>query len=150
MIISALNVVFERVELQSLVDRLAGEVDKLKELTLTLEKERVVLGGKISVGLTIPFSTGWQARVLDQGYAVALTLAGVSVGMVGMGTETISAQLLKLLAAKLQGQDAVRVVGNEIIVDLKPALAARGIKLIAPLKRVEISAAGILLETETN
>ncbi|MDD2597962.1 MAG: hypothetical protein PHO37_01880 [Kiritimatiellae bacterium] len=146
MIVNSLNIVIERAELQSLVDQLTKEIDKLKELTVTLEKDRVVLAGRIAVGLTIPFTTGWQAQVLDQGRTVSLTLAGISVGMVGMGTEMISAQLLKHIASRLHGQSAVRLEGSAVVVDLKPALAARGIQLNAPLQKLEIAPAGITLE----
>jgi len=146
MIVNTLKVVFEIGDLQRAVSKLAGGIDKLKELKVALENGRVVLSGRIALGLTIPFTTRWQARVLDEGRAAGLTLAGVSVGMAGMGEELITVQVLKLLESRLQGYDAIRLEGREIIVELQPALALQGIRLTAPLKKVEISGSGILLE----
>ena len=146
MIVNSLNLVVEVDDLQRLIAKLTGDVDKLKDLTVTLEEGCVVLSGKISVGLTIPFDSKWQTRIMEGGYAAGLTLSDVSVGMVGMGGEMISSQVLSLLESKLQDYDAIRVEGREIVVDLQPALAARGITLKTPLKRLEIAPLGIMLE----
>jgi hypothetical protein len=94
MIVNNLSFVFEPTDLQSLLSKMTGEVDKLKELNVTLETGIIVLSGKISVGLTIPFTTRWQARIMEEGQAAGLTLSGVSGGMVGMGEEMISALVL--------------------------------------------------------
>ena len=146
MIVNSLNIVFEAGDLQRVVSKLAGEVDKLKELTVSLEPGTMLLSGKVSVGLSIPFVTKWQARVRDEGRAAGLTLTGCSVAMMGMGEEMISTQVLSLLSKKLEGHDSVRIEGKEIIVDLHPALSQRGITLNAPLTKLEISPSGILLE----
>ncbi len=146
MIISSLKIVLEAGDLQRAVSKLSGEIDKLRDLKVTLENGAVVLAGRIAMGLTIPFTTRWQARVLDEGRAAGLTLAGVSVGMAGMGEELIKAQVLKLLESRLQGHDTIRLEGQEIIVEIQPALALQGIRLTAPLRKVEISATGILFE----
>jgi len=146
MIINSLNIVFEVGDLQHLVSKMTGEVEKLKELTVSFETGSVVLSGKVSVGLSIPFSTRWQARVRDEGRAAGLTLKGCSVAMMGMGEEMVSTQVLSLLASKLEGYDNVRIEGKEIVVDLPPALAQRGITLAAPLTKLEIVPSGIVLE----
>jgi hypothetical protein len=58
----------------------------------------------------------------------------------------IATQVLSLLAKKLEGHDTVRIEDKEIVVDLHPALAQRGITLNAPLTKLEIEPSGILLE----
>ena len=146
MIINSLNLVFEADDLQRLLAKMTGDVEKLKELSVALEEGCVVISGKISVGLSIPFSTKWQARIIDEGAAAGLSLSGISLGMAGMEEEMISSQVLSLLESKLQDYDAVRVEGREIVVDLPPALAARGITLNTPLKKLNIAPSGITLE----
>ncbi len=145
MILNTLNIVLEPADLQRLLAKIAGGIDKVKELSVSLENGVVVLSGKISVGFAIPFSTKWKACLSDNGFALCLTLSGVSVGMVGMGEEMISGQVLALLKSKLENYDAVSVVDKDIVVDLKKALAPRGITLNTPLQSVEITPDGIEL-----
>ena len=145
MILNTLNVVLEPADLQRLLAKVADGVDKVKELTVSLEHGVVVLSGKISVGFAIPFSTKWKARPLEYEFGLCLTLSGVSVGMVGMGEEMISGQVLSMLKSKLEGYEAVSVVDKDIVVDLKAVLAPRGITLNAPVQSIEITPAGIEL-----
>ena len=146
MILNTLNVVLEPADLQRLLDNAVGGIDKVKELSVTLENGVIVLGGKIAVGFAIPFSTKWKARPRGDGYGLCLTLSGVSVGMVGMGEEMISGQVLSLLKDKLDGYDAVSVVDKDIKVDLKKTLSPRGITLNAPIQSVDITPGGIELK----
>lgn len=146
MIVNTLDLVLEVMDIQRIFEKVTGEVDKLKEISVSLENNALILGGKISIGLTIPFSTKWRASLLNSGNELCLTLAGVSVAMVGMGEDMISCQVLSMLQSKLQGYDAVRVDGEDVIVDLRTALAPRGITLSNPVKKVFISPTGIELE----
>jgi len=129
-----------------MIANFAGKIDKVKEFSVSLENGVVVLSGKIAVGFAIPFSTKWKARPVDDGYALCLTLSGVSVGMVGMGEEMISGHVLSLLKDKLDGYDAVSVVDKDIKVDLKKTLSARGITLNAPIQSVDITSGDIELK----
>jgi len=146
MIINSLMLVVEVDDLQRIFSRITGDVDKIRDLRVEFLSDKIVVGGKLSIGLSIPFKTIWQARIMNEGRSAVLTLAGVSVAMVGMGDEMITSQVLSALAGKLNGYEAVRVDGKEIIVDLQPALEAHGITLNAELKRLEITPSGIVLE----
>lgn len=146
MIVNSLMLVVEADDLQRIFSRITGDVDKIKDLSIALAPGKIVIGGKLSVGLSIPFKTTWQACIVDEGRAAALTLAGVSVAMVGMGDEMITSQVLAAIAGKLKQYDYLRVEGKEIIVELQPALSAHGITLNAKLQRLEISTSGVLLE----
>ncbi len=145
MILNTLNVVFESADLQRLLKHVVGRIDKVKELDVALEHGVVVLSGKILVGLTIPFSTKWEARPLVDGFRLCLTLCGVSVGMVGMGEKMVSGQVLALLKSKLENYEAVKVVDKDIVVDLRKVLAAQGVTLNALLRSVTITPEGIEL-----
>lgn len=146
MIINTLNIVLEATDLQRMIANFAGKIDKVKEFSVSLENGVVVLSGKIALGFAIPFSTKWKVRPANDGYALCLTLSGVSVGMVGMGEEMISGQVLSLLKDKLNGYDAVSVVDKDIKVDLKKTLSARGITLNAPIQSVDITSDDIELK----
>jgi len=146
MILNNLMLVVEADDLQRIFSRITGDVDKIRDLGVDFLSDKIVISGKISVGLSIPFKTIWQARMMHEGRSVALTLAGVSVAMVGMGEEMISSQLFSILAAKLKEYEFVRAEGKEIIVDLEPALKAQGITLNTKLKRLEITPSGIILD----
>ena len=145
MILNTLNAILEQEDLQRLAVKAIEGVGKVKEMSVTLEEGIVVLSGKMSVGFTIPFSTEWKTSPCENGYQLSLSLSRVSVGMVGIGEEMISGQILTLLKNKLEAYDAVGFSDKNIIVDLKKVLEPKGISLTAPVQGINITPAGIEL-----
>lgn len=143
MILKTLHVVLEPTDLQVLISRIADKVDKLKDLSVHFEDDVVALRGKITLGLTIPFTTKWRARLLERD--LCLTLFSVKVGMVGLGEDMISDQILSLLKSKLEDYDAARVEGRNVLVDFEQILAPRGVKLSSKARSVTITPSGIEL-----
>ena len=146
MIVNSLDVVIEPADLQKLLSGAVGEIERVKELKVSLEPGVVLLGGKISLGLTIPFKTKWRVQPAGQGRSLCLKLKGVSVGVPGMGEEMIATQVISLLRERLQGYDAVSVVERDILVDLDKVLSARGVVLTSPLRSIDVSTDGIELK----
>lgn len=139
MVIQSLSVVVEEHELASRVcDRLSA-VPQLKDVTVGLVPDAVVIGGKFHVGFAIPFKTQWTVEVLDEGRKLGVRLAQVSVGMLGLGASTVSEQVMNALSSKLQNVAGVTVASDRIVLDPVILLAARGVVLQGPVSRVDLS-----------
>ncbi len=143
MIINAADIILEPSDLQRALAGAVGGIDSVKELDVTLENGVAVLAGKIALGLVIPFKTRWKVRAGEEGYTLCFNLAGVSVGMFGVGEEMISARILAMLKERLAGHESVRVVDDSILVDIRALLAGRGVALRAPLRSIEIRPTGV-------
>jgi len=138
MIIQALKVVLEEAELASKVQEGLGAVKQLKDVTFGLVPGAVNVGGKFQVGLSIPFETRWTVDVLEEGRRLGVRLAHVSVGMIGMSAAMVTSQVMGALAQKLQGVSGVSVENDVILVEPALLLAAKGIRLDAPVKRLNV------------
>ena len=138
MIIQALKVVLEEAELASKVQEGLGAVKQLKDVTFGLVPGAVNVGGNFQVGFSIPFETRWTVDVLEEGRRLGVRLAHVSVGMIGMSAAMVTSQVMGALAQKLQGVSGVSVENDMILVEPALLLAARGIRLDAPVKRINV------------
>jgi hypothetical protein len=145
MIINSADIIIELSELRRALDGAVGGADQVREIDVALENGVAVISGKVALGLTIPFKTRWKVGVADEGYALGVTLAGVSVGVMGVGEGMISDRIMAMLAEKLAGHQSVRVADGVIRVDLRAVLAARGVALRAPVRSIEIKPSGVAL-----
>lgn len=138
MIIQALRIVLEEAEMAArLRDGLAA-VNQLKEVTFSLVPGAVKVGGKFQVGFSIPFETQWTASVLGTGQKLAVRLAQVSVGMIGLSAAMVTSQVMSALSQKLQGVAGLVVENDTIMLDPAVLLAAKGIRLAAPVRRIDV------------
>jgi len=138
MIIQGLKVVLEEAELAAKVRAGLSTVQQLKDLTFSLAPGVVEVAGKFQVGFSIPFKTQWAVEVLQSGSKLGVRLAHVSVGFFGMNAETVSVQVMGALAQKLQGVAGVVVESDVIMIEPAVLLAKKGVRLAAPLKRVDL------------
>ena len=138
MIIQALKVVLDEAELAAKVRESLGAVSQLKDVTFGLAPGVIEVSGKFKVGISIPFATQWTVGVLKPGDKLLVRLTQVSVGFLGMSAETVSAQVMGALAQKLKGVAGVVVENDGIALEPSVLLAAKGIRLEAPVRRVEV------------
>lgn len=136
MIIQALKVVLEEDELSVRVRNGLGSVQQLKDVTFGLVPGAVKVGGKFHVGFSIPFETQWTADVFDDGRRLGVRLAHVSVGMMGLSPAMVSSQVMQALSQKLEGVAGVAVENDVIVLEPSILLAAKGIAMDVPVKRV--------------
>jgi len=146
MIIQALKVVLEEAELAAKVQEGLGAVKQLKDVAFGLVPGAVKVGGKFQVGFAIPFETRWSVDVLDQGRRLGVRLAQVSVGMIGMSAAMVTSQVMGALAQKLQGVPGVTVENDVIVLEPALLLAAKGIRLEARIKRVDVMQGRVEIE----
>lgn len=146
MIIQALKVVLEEAELAARVQAGLGAVKQVKDVTFGLVPGAVKVGGKFQVGFSIPFETQWTVEVLEQGGRLAVRLAHVSVGMMGMSAAMVSSQVMGALAQKLAGVSGVVVEDDVIMLEPSVLLAEKGIRLDAAVKRIDVLQGRIEIE----
>lgn len=138
MIIQGLKLVLEESDVASRLRDGLGAVDQLKDMTFGLVPGAVKIGGRFQAGIAIPFETQWSVEVLDAGRKLGVKLAGVSVGFFGMNAAALSAQVMSALGKKLKDTSGVVVAGDTIVLDPGLLLAPRGVRLEAPIRRVEV------------
>lgn len=138
MIIQALSVVVDEADIAARLKEGLSSVSQLKDVTFSLAKGVVKIGGKFQVGFAIPFETHWSAEVLQPEGRLGVKLANVSVSFFGVSADTVRAQVMGALSQKLQNVAGVQVEGDLIVVDPVALLAARGVRLGAPVKRVDV------------
>ena len=146
MIIQALKVVLEEAELAAKVQAGLGAVKQVKDVTFGLVPGAVKVGGKFQVGFSIPFETEWTVEVLEQGRRLAVRLAHISAGMLGMSAAMVSSQVMGALAQKLTGMSGVAVENDVIMFEPSVLLAERGIRLDAAIKRIDVLQGRIEIE----
>jgi hypothetical protein len=146
MIIQGLKLVLEEAELAVKVREALGAVGQLKEVTFGLAPGAVSVGGKFQVGFAIPFETRWTVDVLEQGRWLAVRLAQVSVGVIGLSAAMLTSQVMSALAQKLQGTPGVAVESDVILLDPAVLLAAKGIRLEAPVRRIGVAQGRVEIE----
>jgi phosphoserine aminotransferase len=146
MIIQALSVVVEEGEIAAKVKEGLSSVGQLKEVSFALAPGAVKIGGKFQVGFAIPFETQWGVEVRPADGRLAVTLANVSVGFFGLSADAVRSQVMGALAQKLQGADGVCVEGDTIVVDPGLLLAAKGVRLAAPVRRLTVLPGRVELE----
>jgi hypothetical protein len=146
MIIQALRVMVDEAEIAAKVKEGLGAVSQLKEVSFGLAKGIVKIGGKFQVGFAIPFETHWAVEVLQPDCRLGVRLANVSVGFFGVSADTVRAQVMGALSQKLQNASGVRVENDVIVVDPALLLAAKGIRLDAPVKRVDVMQGRVEIE----
>jgi len=139
MIIQRLNVVLEEAELAAQVRGVLSAVSQLKDVTFGLAPGAVNVGGKFQVGFAIPFETRWTVEVLEQGRRLGVRLAHVSVGLIGLSASMVTSQVMSALAQKLQGVPGVSVENEAVMLDPAVLLAAKGIRLEAPVNRIGVT-----------
>jgi len=146
MIIQALRVVLEEAELAAkLKDGLAA-ASQLKEVTFSLVPGAVKVGGKFQVGFSIPFETEWTVSVLDAGRGLAVRLAQVSVGMIGLSAAMVSSQVMNALSQKLQGVAGLVVENDAVLLDPAVLLASKGVRLAATVRRIDVMRGSVEIE----
>mgnify|MGYP003613694590 CR=1 FL=1 len=138
MIIQALRIVLEEAEIAAKLREGLSAAGQLKDLSFGLVPGTVKIGGKFQVGFSIPFDTEWTVGVMEQGRRLGVRLAKVSVGMLGMSTSMASTQIMSALAQKLQGVTGVAVEQDTILLEPALLLAAKGVRLDAPVKRIDV------------
>ena len=138
MIIQVLKLVLEEADVAAWVQKGLGAVSQVKEVTFGLAPGVVKLGGKFQVGFPIPFETQWAIEVLQSGNKLGLRLSNVSVGFFGMNAATVSTQVMNALAQKFQGVSGVAVENDVIVIEPAVLLAAKGVRLDAPVKRIDV------------
>ena len=146
MIIQALRVMVDEAEIAAKIKDGLGAVNQLKDVTFGLAKGVVKIGGKFQVGFAIPFETHWAVEVLQPECHLGVKLSNVSVGFFGVSADTVRAQVMGALSQKLQNAAGVRVENDVIVVDPALLLAAKGIRLEAPVKRVDVLQGRIEIE----
>ena len=146
MIIQALKVVLEEAELAAKVQAGLGAVKQVKDVTFGLVPGAVKVGGKFQVGFSIPFETEWTVEVLEQGRRLAVRLAHISAGMLGMSAAMVSSQVMGALAQKLTGMSGVAVENDVIMFEPSVLLAERGVRLDAAIKRIDVLQGRIEIE----
>jgi len=146
MIIQALKVVLEEAQIAArLKDGLAA-ANQLKDVTFSLVPGTVKVGGKFQVGFPIPFETQWTASVLERDRKLAVRLAHVSVGMIGLSASMVTSQVMNALSQKLQDVPGLVVENDTIILEPAVLLAAKGIRLDAPVRRVDVMQGRVEIE----
>lgn len=146
MIIQGLKVVLEEADVAAWARNGLSAVNQVKDVTLGLAPGLAKLGGKFQVGFSIPFETHWSVEVLESGRKLGVRLAHVSVGFFGMNAETVSAQVMGALAKKCEGVSGVTVKDDVIVVEPAVLFAAKGVRLDAPIRRVEVKQGRVELE----
>ena len=146
MIIQALKVVVDETEIAEKVKAGLGAVSQLKDVTFGLAEGVVMIGGKFQVGFSIPFETQWAVEVRQPDCRLGVRLSNVSVGFFGVSPDTVRAQVMSALAQKFQNSSGVSVENDVIVVDPASLLAAKGIRLDAPVKRVDVMRGRIEIE----
>lgn len=146
MIIQALKVVVDEAEVAAKIRDGLGGVSQLKEITFGLAAGAVKIGGKFQVGFAIPFETQWGVEVLSPEGRLGVKLTNVTVGFFGVSADTVRAQVMAALAQKLQGTPGLSVENDVIVVDPALLLAGRGIRLGAPVRRVDVMPGRIEIE----
>jgi hypothetical protein len=146
MIVQALKVVLEEAEIAAKVKEALGGVSQLKEVTFGLAPGVVKIGGQFQVGVPIPFDTQWSVEVLASGRKLGVKLANVSVGFFGMSAAAVSGQVMGALAQKLRGVPGVAVEGEMIVLEPAALLAAKGVRLDAPVRRLTVLAGRVEVE----
>lgn len=146
MIIHALKVLVDEAEIAAKVKEGLGAVNQLKDVTFGLAKGVVKIGGKFQAGFSIPFETHWAVEVLQPDCRLGVKLANVSVGFFGVSADTVRAQVMNALAQKLQNASGICVENDVIVVDPVLLLAAKGVRLGAPVKRVDVMPGRVEIE----
>ncbi len=146
MIIRALNMAFAEADVAAKLRDGLGSVSQLRDMTFVLTDGGVKIGGKFHVGFAIPFETHWTLDVIRPDGRLSVKLANISVGFFGMSADTVRAQVMGALAQKLGGATGVSVENDAIMVDPAALLAAKGIRLEAPVRRVVVTAGHIEVE----
>jgi len=146
MIVQGLKLVLEEADLSALLSNGLSAVNQVKELSVKFAPGCAKLSGKFQVGFAIPFETQWTAEVLDFGRKLGLRLSDVSVGFFGMNADAVRTQLMDALAKKLEGARGAAVDGDVIVVEPALLLAAKSVRLEAPIKRLTIQQGCVELE----
>lgn len=145
MIIQGLKLVLEETDVSAWMQRGLGAVNQVRDVTFSLVPGAAKLGGKFQVGFSVPFDTRWSVEVLPGG-KLGLKLSDLSVGFFGMSAATVRQQVMGALAQKLQGVAGVAVDDDVIVVDPAVVLLAKGIRLEAPVRRVDVKQGRLELE----
>jgi hypothetical protein len=138
MIIQALKVTVEESEVAAKIKDGLSAVSQLKDLSFGLAEGVVKISGKFQAGLAIPFETQWTIAVMPSGGRLGFTLSDVSVGFFGVSADIVRVHVMNALAQKLQGASGVCVENDVIVIDPVTLLAAKGIRLDAPVRRVDV------------
>lgn len=146
MIIQALKIVLEEAEMTAKVQEGLGAVKQVKDVTFGLVPGAVKVGGKFQVGFAIPFETQWTVEVMEQGRRLGVRLAQVSVGPIGMSAAMVTSQVMGALAEKLQGVPGVSMENDVILLEPSVLLATKGIRLDAPVKRIDVMQGRVEIE----
>ncbi len=146
MVVQELKLVVEESDVVSRLRASLGEVNQVRDVNFALTPGLVRIGGKFQAGLTIPFDTQWSVDVLEGGQRLGVKLAGVSVGFFGMSAATVTEQVMGALAQRLKDVAGISVEGDSIMLDPDILLAEKGIRLGAPISRIEIKQGCVELE----
>ncbi|HNX35417.1 MAG TPA: hypothetical protein PKM57_12360 [Kiritimatiellia bacterium] len=146
MIIQSLRVVLEEAQIAAKLKGGLAAANQLKDVTFSLMPGTVKVGGKFQVGFAIPFETHWTADVLDQGRRLGVRLSHVSVGMIGLSAAMVTSQVMNALSQKLQGVAGLSVENDTILLDPAVLLAAKGIRLDAPVRRIDVKQGSVEIE----
>lgn len=146
MVVHQLRLVMEESDVVLRLRAGLDAVDRVKDVNFSLTPGLVRIGGNYQAGLSIPFDTQWSVKVSDDGWRLEVKLAGVSVGFFGVSAAMVASQVMAALAARLKDVSGVSVEDDVIVLDSAVLLIEKGIRLGAPLARVEIKQGCVEIE----
>ena len=115
----------------------ADMMKKVKNPHVELKDGKLIFKCKASMGiLPVPVEAQIRLAPADSGAALTITLAKVSLAM--MGGEAIASQLMGQLATAVAGRPGFSVSGNTLTITLPTLAELRGIRLEGTLNDIAI------------
>jgi hypothetical protein len=145
--IQALKLLVTEKDLSDLAARLAEQNsnEQMSELQVRITPEAVVIGGVYQMLMRVPFETFWIPSIRNG--QLAVTLANLKVVKIGAGL--LKGVLLRILADETANEDAVKIEGDTVLLDIERLLAKQGITLRANLTSVHCGEGSLVLEAGT-
>lgn len=145
--VQALRLLITDDDLTTLAVRAAEQSSEehVHDLKVRVTAAAVIVSGVYQMMMRVPFETFWVPTVRN-GKLVA-TLSDLRV--VGFGAGLLKGVLLRILADEAAKEDAVKIEGDSLEVDVERMLAKNGLNLQPHLKNVRCAEGSLVLEAGT-
>ena len=110
--------------------------DNVSDLKVRITPAAVVVSGVYHMMMRVSFETFWTPSVRDG--RLAATLSDLRV--VGFGAGLLKGVLLRILGDEAAKEDAVKIEGDTVLIDVERLLAKNGLTLRAQFRAVRVCA----------
>jgi hypothetical protein len=140
--IQALHLRIAERDLNDLLARHLPAQDQLQELRITLAADGMAVQGVYKTVLNVPFETRWLLSVRDT--ALAAQLDDLKVR--GFGGGFLKTAILGVLALAARREEALRVEGEVLLLDVDRLLLKQGLSVRTNLRQIRCEPGALVIE----